>query len=99
MKKKFNETQIVAILKEGETEIPVAELCRKYGIGQSTYFTWKSKYTGMTVVELKRLKQLEVEILRLKRMCTSLNSDHELLKEVLEKKGVDVSAELSQLKS
>ncbi|EDP46861.1 transposase [Rickettsiella grylli] len=94
-KKKFTETQIVTILKEGEAGIPITDLCRKYGMGQSTYFAWRSKYAGMSVTELKRLKQLEDENLRLKRMYASLSLDHELLREVLEKKlGVDVSEEL-----
>ena len=95
--KRFNETQIVSILKEGEAGLPIAELCRKHGIGQSTYFAWKSKYAGMSAAELKRLKQLEDENNRLKRMYASLSLDHDLLKEVLEKKlGVDVKEELSR---
>lgn len=93
-KKRFSEEQIIGILKEGEAGIPIVDLCRKYGMGQSTYFSWKSKYAGMNVAELKRLKQLEEENLRLKRMYASLSLDHELLKEVLEKKlGVDLSEE------
>jgi len=96
-KKRFNETQIFTILKEGEAGMPVADLSRKYGVGQSTYFAWRSKYAGMSLSELKRLKQLEEEHSRLKRMYASLSLDHELLKEVLEKKlGVDVNEELSQ---
>lgn len=95
-KKRFTETQIVALLKEGEAGMPVAELCRKHGVGQSTYFAWKAKYAGMSLAELKRLKQLEQENSRLKQMYASLSLDHELLKEVLEKKlGVDLSEELS----
>ncbi len=96
-KKRFNEVQIVSILKEGEAGISISELSRKYGISQSTYFNWKSKYGGMNIAELKRLKHLEEENIRLKRMYASLSLDHDLLKEVLEKKlGVDVSAELLQ---
>jgi putative transposase len=95
-RKRFTETQIFNILKEGESGIPIADLCRKHGVGQSTYFAWKSKYAGMTLTELKRLKNLEQENLRLKQMYASLSLDHELLKEVLEKKlGVDLSEELS----
>ena len=64
-------------------------------MGQSTYFAWKAKYAGMSVAELKRLKQLEEENRRLKQMYASLSLDHELLKEVLEKKlGVDLNEEL-----
>ena len=96
-KKRFSEEQIIGILKEGEAGIPLPDLCRKYGMGQSTYFAWKSKYAGMTVSELKRMKQIEEENARLKRMYANLSIDHELLKEVLEKKlGVDVNVELSQ---
>jgi putative transposase len=96
-KKRFNEEQIIAILREGEAGLPIADLSRKYGIGQSTYFTWKSKYAGMNTSELKRMKRLEEENSRLKRMYANLSIDNELLKEVLEKKlGVDVSEELSQ---
>lgn len=93
-RKRFNESQIVAILQEGEAGIPISELSRKYGFGESTYYVWKSKYEGMSLKELKRLKQLEEENHRLKKMYANLSMDHELLKEVLEKKlGVDVSGE------
>lgn len=95
-KKRFTEAQIVAVLKEGEAGMAVSELSRKYGVGQSTYFAWKAKYAGMSLAELKRLKQLEQENARLKQMYASLSLDHDLLKEVLEKKlGVDLSEELS----
>jgi len=96
-KKRFSEEQIIMILKEGEAGMPLLDLCRKYGMGQSTYFSWKSKYAGMSVSELKKLKQLEEENSRLKRMFADLSLDHELLREVLEKKlGVDVDDELSR---
>lgn len=94
-KKRFSEAQIFAILQEGESGIPVPDLARKYGFGDSTYYVWKSKYSGMTLAELKRLKQLEEENRRLKQMYASLSMDHALLKEVLEKKfGVDLSEEI-----
>ena len=93
-KKQFSETKIVKILKEGESGIPVPDLSRKYGFGQSTYYQWKTKYGGMTVSEIKRLKHLEDENRRLKQMYATLSMDHELLREVLEKKyGVDLSEE------
>lgn len=93
-KKRFNETQIIGILKENESGLPVDEISRKYGIGESTVYTWKSKYAGMEVAELKRLKQLEEENRRLKQMYATLSMDHDLLKEVLEKKyGVELSDE------
>ena len=93
-KKRFSETQIVSILQAGASGMAVAEICRKYGVGESTYYKWKSKYGGMTVTELKRLKELERENQRLKQMYATLSLDHELLKEVLEKKlGVELSDE------
>lgn len=94
-KKRFNETQIIQILQEHEAGLSIPELSRKYGLGESTLYTWKSKYAGMSVGELKRLKQLEQENRRLKQMYATLSMDHELLKEVLEKKfNVDLSEEL-----
>ena len=85
-KKQFNETQILAILKEGSSGIPAPDLCRKYGIGNSTYYKWKSQYAGMNGVELKRLKHLEEENKRLKHMYAELSIDHKILKDVVEKK-------------
>lgn len=94
-RKRFTESQIVAVLKDGEAGMPIAELCRKHGVGESTYYKWRSKYAGMDVSELKRLKALEEENRRLKQMFANLSMDHELLKEVLEKKlNVDLSEEL-----
>ncbi len=91
-KKRFNEIQILNVLKEHEAGIPAVELARKYGIGESTIYAWNAKYAGMEVNELKRLKQLEDENARLKKMYATLSMDHELLKEVLEKKyNVDLS--------
>jgi putative transposase len=94
-KKRFSEAQIVGILKQGVAGIPVAEICRQHGVGESTYYKWKSKYGGMSVSELKRLKELESENERLKRMFANLSMDHDLLKEVLEKKlGLNLSEEV-----
>ena len=93
-KKRFSEAQIFSILQEGEAGVPVLELSRKHGFGESTFYQWKSKYGGMSLAELKRLKQLEEENRRLKQMYATLSMDHALLKEVLEKKlGVDLSEE------
>lgn len=91
-KKRFNEIQIINVLKEYEAGVPAVDLARKYGVGESTIFSWNAKYAGMEVAELKRLKQLEDENNRLKKMYATLSMDHELLKEVLEKKyNVDLS--------
>ena len=94
-KKKFSEAKIVKILQAGDAGMPIAELSRQYGVGQSTYYKWKARYGGMSVSELKHLKQLEKENQRLKQMYATLSMDHDLLKEVLEKKlGVDLNDEL-----
>ena len=71
-KSNFTEAQIVAILKEGEAGIPVAQILRKHGISQGTYYNWKLKYGGTLVSELKRLKELEAENAKLKRMYAEL---------------------------
>ena len=67
-KSRFTECQMVAILEEGGSGIPVAEVCRKHGISAATYYQWKSKYAGMSLPELKRVKELEAENAKLKRM-------------------------------
>lgn len=85
-KKRFTESQIVGILKEGEAGVPLSDLCRRYGMGESTYYNWRSKYAGMSVSELKRLKSLEEENQRLKRMYADVSLDNEILKDILEKK-------------
>ena len=91
-KKRFNEIKILTVLKEHEAGIPAVDLARKYGIGESTIYAWNAKYAGIEVAELKRLRQLEDENNRLKKMYATLSMDHELLKEVLEKKyHVDLS--------
>lgn len=87
MKKiKFSETQILAILKEQEDGQKVAEICRKHGISDATFYNWKSKYSGMTANELKRLKELEYENSRLKRMYANLSLENEALKDIVTKK-------------
>ena len=91
-KKKFSESQIITVLKEYTAGVSTVELARKYGIGESTIYAWNTKYADMELSDLKRLKQLEDENNRLKRMYATLSMDHELLKEILEKKyHVDLS--------
>ena len=74
------------MLNEGESGLPVADLCRKYQIASSTYYKLKSKYAGMSVSDLKRLKSLEEENRRLKSMYADMSLEHKILKEVIEKK-------------
>ena len=83
---KFSESQIIKILKEYESGREVKGLCREYGISRATFYNWKKKYSGMEASQLKRLKELEEENRRLKRMYADLSLDHEMLKDVLGKK-------------
>lgn len=85
-KSKFSEAQIVAVLKEAEAGLPVAEVLRKHGISRPTYFSWKSKYGGTSVPELRRLKELEQENARLKRMYAELALENAAIKDVLGRK-------------
>ncbi|MDB4723740.1 transposase [Akkermansiaceae bacterium] len=84
-KSQFSESQIVAILKEADAGLKVAEICRKHGISQPTYYNWKSKYGGMSASELKRIKEIEAEHAKLKRMFADLAMENEALKELIEK--------------
>lgn len=85
-KSRYTQAQILSVLKEGEAGIPIDELCRKYTIGYSTYYKWKSKYGGMEVSELQRLKQLEEENRRLKTMYAKVCLEKEILQEAIEGK-------------
>ena len=85
-KSRFTETQIVAILKEADAGIPVKEICRKHGISDATYYNWKSKYVGMSVSDLKRIKELESENAKLKRMYADMALENRAMKDLIEKK-------------
>ena len=86
MKKRYSEEQIIRILNEAEAGVKVAELCRKHGMSDATYYNWKAKYGGMTVSDAKRLKSLEEENRSLKRLVADLSLDKQALKAVIEKK-------------
>ena len=85
-KSKFTEAQIAFAIKQSETGVRVAEVCRKMGISEATFYNWKKKYGGLGVSELRRLRQLEEENARLKRLVADLSLDKEMLKDVIEKK-------------
>ena len=85
-KSRFTESQIIAILNEGESGIAVAEICRKHGISQPTYYQWKSKYAGVSVSELKRMRELEIENDKLKRLFAEQALEIAAPKDVLGKK-------------
>lgn len=84
-KSRFSESQIVAILKESDAGVPVNEIWRKHGISSATYYKWKAKYGGLEASELKRVKELEAENARLKRMYADLALENEAIKAVLKK--------------
>jgi putative transposase len=83
---KFSDAQKAFIIKQGEDGTPVAEICRKAGISQATYFSWKKKYAGLLPTEMKRLKQLEDENARLKKIVADLTLDREMLQDVIRRK-------------
>ena len=85
-KSKFSDTQIVSILNEAEAGIPVTEICRKYGISSACYYKWKAKFGGLGVSEIKRLKELESENAKLKRMYADMALENTALKDLIEKK-------------
>lgn len=85
-RKRFTEEQIIAALKESEGGLPSAEVCRKYGISDATFYNWRRKFGGMEVNEAKRLRQLEEENRRLKHLVADLTLDVQMLKAVNAKK-------------
>lgn len=85
-KSKFTETQIVKILAQQETGKSVTDICREHGISQPTFYQWKSKYSGMEVNQLKKMKELEAELAQYKKMYAELAHQNYVLKDVIEKK-------------
>ncbi len=83
---RFTETQIISILKEADAGLSVKEVCRKQGISDATFYNWKSKYGGMSASELKRLREIEQENAKLKRMYADLALENTALKDLIEKK-------------
>lgn len=85
-KSRYNETQIITILKAVEAGRLVKDVCREYGISEATYYKWKAKYGGMEPSDIKRMKELEDENRRLKQMYANLSLEHTILKDIIEKK-------------
>jgi putative transposase len=85
-KTRFTETQIVAILKSADAGMKVKDLCREHGISEATYYNWKSKYGGMEASDVKRMKELEAENAKLKRMYADLALENRAMKDLIEKK-------------
>jgi putative transposase len=84
-KTRFTETQIVSILKEADAGMKVADICRKHGISDATYYNWKSKYGGMEASDLKRMKELEFELSQFKRMYAELARENDAMKALIAK--------------
>ena len=80
---KFSESQIVGMLREAESGVPVADVLRRHGVSKATFFKWRSKYAGASVPDVKRLRELEVENSTLKRMYADLALEHAAIKDVL----------------
>ena len=85
-KSKFSDSQIISVLKQAESGTPIPDLCREHGVSNATFYKWRAKYGGMDTALMARLKELEEENRRLKRMYTDLSMQNDLLKEALLKK-------------
>ena len=85
-KSKFTEEQIASIVTQTQTNVPIEELCHKYGISTQTFYRWRAKYAGLTPSELRRMQELEEENRRLKRVVADLTLDKQILQDVLRKK-------------
>ena len=83
---RFSDAQKAFILKQGAEGLPVVEICRKAGISQATYFSWKKRYEGLTPPEMRRLKQLEDENTKLRKLVADLSLDREMLQDVIRRK-------------
>lgn len=85
-KSRFTESQIVSMLKEADAGRPIKEVCRQHGISDATYYKWKSKYGGMEASDLKRVKELEAENAKLKRLFADMALEHAAMKDLIAKK-------------
>jgi len=83
---RYSESQIVGILKEADSGVMVKEVCRKYGISDATYYKWKSKYGGLEVSDVRRMRELEAENSKLKRMYADVSLENQALKDLISKK-------------
>lgn len=86
MKKRYTEQQIAYALKQAETGVTVQEITRKMGISEATFYNWKKRYSGLTGMELRKLKQLEEENKQLKKIVAELSLDKQMLQDILSKK-------------
>ena len=85
MRQRFTEEQIIAVLKESEAGSKTVDICRKHGISDATFYKWKGKYSGMEVSDLRKMKALEEENSKLKRIVADLSLDNRALKDIVSK--------------
>ena len=85
MAKRYTEEQIIAVLKEADSGLKTAEICRKHGISDATFYKWKAKYAGMEISDLRKMKALEEENSKLKRIVADLSLDNRALKDIVSK--------------
>lgn len=85
-KSKFTEAQIVFVLKQADQGVKVEEICRKMGVSEATFYNWKKKYGGLGITELRELRQLKEENVRLRQMVADLSLDKQMLQDVIKKK-------------
>ena len=86
MKKRYTEEQIIGFLREADAGVPIVELCRRHGFSEASFYLWRNKFGGMSVSDAKRLKALEGENTRLKRLLANAMLENEVIKEALQKK-------------
>lgn len=86
MKKRYTEEQIIGFLREADAGVPIVELCRRHGFSEASFYLWRNKFGGMSVSDARRLKELETENGRLKRLLANAMLENEVIKEALQKK-------------
>ena len=87
MKKRFTEEQIIGFLREADAGLPIKDLCRRYGFSEASYYLWRGKFGGMDISDARRLKALEAENAKLKKLLAEAMLEREVTREVLRKKG------------
>ena len=86
MKKRYSEEQIIGFLREAEAGVPIKDLCRRHGFSEASYYLWRSKFGGMSVPEARRLRELETENARIKKLLAEQVVENEVIKDALRKK-------------
>lgn len=93
---RFSESKIISILREADSGMSVKEVCRKHGISDATFYNWKSKYGGMSVSELKRMKEMEQELSQMKKMYADLALENKAMKDLIENMPIDLLRHVSE---